>query len=169
MENQHVMIGFVSSAELILLGALFLPGAISAIPAYIILSRVPPRFRRLHPRQALYLLIPLLWLVANFLVHPKVARSVGDFARDRGQTDFGDGGASLARLFSICVLAGLLRYVGLLFLVVGYVLLAVLYTRLFSMCARLSQSALPGADSFADPAKPVGGSSLKEDDLRRPS
>lgn len=154
----------LSWGELIVLGALFLPGAVSAIPAYAVLNRTPQEFRRLRPKQALLLLIPVLWLITNFLVHPKVARSVGDYARERGIANFGDGGASLARMFSICVLAwvlfGPLRYVGLLFLVVALVLLAVLYARLFSISKQLSLLAQPGASPNGGPTQPLGNSGV---------
>jgi hypothetical protein len=163
MHPHHIMFGFLSSPEFMLLGALFLPGVVFAVPAHAVLSRTPPEFRRLRPQQAWLLMIPLLWLITNFLVHPKVAPSVADYARQRGKDQFGEGAATLARMFSICVVAaiifGPLRVLGFGFLALGLVLLVVFYARLFSMTNKLAQ---PGAPPNGGPATPGDNSRVTE-------
>lgn len=138
------MLSFLSVPELVLLAAVTFPGVVLALLANRILEATPVEFRALPPQRAWILAIPVLWLLTNLLVHPKVSRSVAAQARAQGRSEFGECSAALARIFSLCLIAGVLlgpmRILGFSLLVLGFVQAAVFYARLVGISRQLSQT-----------------------------
>ena len=125
---------------LMIVGMLFVFSAIPAILAYIVLSRIPPQFRKQQPGMAFLLLIPFFSLIWNFFVHPKIAESLKACFDAQGPHAHGDCGGSLALGFCICSVCSLIPFVGFLAGIAGLVLLILFYVKVFELSAKIPKT-----------------------------
>ncbi len=116
---------------LTIVGSLLILGAIPAVLAFIVLSRVPAQFRRQEPALAFLLLIPIFSLVWMFFVHPKVAASLKAYYDAQGPHPHGDCGGTLALAMCICSLCVIIPFAGL----AALVLLIIFYVKAFQLSA----------------------------------
>jgi hypothetical protein len=115
--------------------------AIPAVLAYMVLSRIPPQFRKQEPGMAFLLLIPIFSVAWNFFVHPKVAESLKAYFDAQGPHANGDCGGSLALWLCICGACTLVPVVGLFAGIAGLVLMIMFYVKAFELSARISKMA----------------------------
>jgi hypothetical protein len=123
-----------------ILGGLFLFAAVPAVLAFVVLSRIPPQFRRQDPGLAFLLFIPFFSLVWNFFVHPKVAESLKAYHDAQGPHAHGDCGGSLALAACICAACSLIPFAGYITGVAALVLIILFYVKAFDLSARIPKT-----------------------------
>jgi hypothetical protein len=130
--------------ELILITAIFggllVFAAIPAVLGYLVLSRIPPQYRKQEPGMAFLLLIPIFSIVWNFFVHPKVAESLKAYYDAQGPHTNGDCGASLALWLCICGACTFVPVLGLFAGVAGLVFMILFYVKAFDLSARIPKT-----------------------------
>jgi len=124
-----------------ILSTLLVFAAVPAILAYLVLSRIPPQFRKQDPGMSFLLLIPLFSVVWNFFVHPKVAESMKAYFDAQGPHTYGDCGGSLALWLCICGACSFVPLLGLFAGIAGLVLMIVFYVKAFELSARIPKNA----------------------------
>ncbi len=103
-----VVLGFVCVGLLIGLGIAalicwYLSGILKAIPA---------EHRKQEPAMVWLLMIPLVNIVWNFFVYPKISESFQSYFNAQGRTDVGDCGKSLSMTFCILACTSVIPYLG---------------------------------------------------------
>jgi hypothetical protein len=126
---------------IVILGVLFVFTAIPAVLAYLVLSRIPPQFRKQEPGMAFLLLIPFFAVVWNFFVHPKIAESLKAYFDSQGTHPNGDCGGSLALWLCICGAASFVPFLGFVAAIAALVFLILFYVKAFELSARIPKTA----------------------------
>jgi hypothetical protein len=124
-----------------IVGVLTVFAAIPAVLAYVVLSRIPPPFRKQEPGMAFLLLIPFFSLIWNFFVHPKVAESIKGYFDTQGTHSNGDCGGLLALWLCICCVCSLVPVIGFIAGVAGVILMIIFYVKAFELTARIPKTA----------------------------
>ena len=140
------MLGF-GLPELILiaaiLGALLVFAAIPAVLAYLVLSRIPPPFRKQEPGMVFLLLIPFFSVIWNFFVYPRIAESLKGYYDAQGPHPHGDCGGSFALWLCICGVGAFVPLVNIAAGVGGLVLMILFFVKVFELSGRIPPPAQP--------------------------
>ncbi|PTY07132.1 hypothetical protein DB347_07415 [Opitutaceae bacterium EW11] len=115
-------------------------GAIPAILAAVVLSRIPRPHRKQEPGLAFLLLIPFFSLIWAFFVHPRVAESLRSYYASSGDQSVGDCGAGLALWLCICPILAFIPLLGLFAGIAGLVLMIVFYIKAFELSGRIPKA-----------------------------
>ncbi|MCZ7646775.1 MAG: hypothetical protein M5U26_16055 [Planctomycetota bacterium] len=100
---------------------------------YLCLEAVPKEDREPDSWQAFLLLIPLVGLVWNFIVYPKLAQSYQRVFARFERLEFGDCGHGIGMGYAICMVLGILPLVGLLPMLVAMVLQLMYLLRVWNL------------------------------------
>lgn len=80
--------------------------AIGAFIAYVIsnvIKRIPEQYRQdVQPGQAYFILIPLFNIVWNFMLYPRISKSLKAYFDANGRNDVGDCGEQVGLWYAIC-------------------------------------------------------------------
>ena len=125
---------------LTILGVVLLLGAVPAILAFVVLSRIPPQFRKQEPGLAFLLLIPLFSLIWTFFVHPKVAESLKAYYDAQGPHAYGDCGGTIALWLCICSVCTIVPVLGSCLGLAALILLIVFYVQAFQLSAGIRKT-----------------------------
>jgi len=125
---------------LTILGVVLLLGAVPAILAFVVLSRIPPQFRKQEPGLAFLLLIPLFSLIWTFFVHPKVAESLKAYYDAQGPHAHGDCGGTIALWLCICSVCTIVPVLGSCLGLAALILLIVFYVQAFQLSAGIRKT-----------------------------
>ena len=96
-------------------GAMIVVLAIQALVCWYlsgILKSIPEQHRKQQPGMVWLLMIPILPIVWNFFVYPKICESFKSYFDSVGRTDQGDCGRSLGLTFCILVCCSIIPYLG---------------------------------------------------------
>lgn len=121
---------------------LFLIEVIITFLAYRLLSAIPPEYRKQDPGMVWLLLNPVLSLVWNFFVWPRISQSHAACFQAQGRADVGDAGGPLALAFSICMAIAFVPYVGWYCLSFAAIVVLIVYlVKMFGLKAQITTPA----------------------------
>lgn len=102
---------------------------------YNVYSSVPAQFQQIPPAQVWLLLIPIVNLIMNFIIYPKISESYKLYAQSKGMDDGSDYGLSMARNYAIAMVIGIFCGIASL---VGLVLFIMWLVKMYDYKKRLA-------------------------------
>lgn len=116
--------------------------AINILICFLIYSgqkRVPEEHRELEPVLVWLLLIPCFHFIWNFVVFPKVSRSMKSYFDSEEDYSVGDCGAQMGLFYAISVVATLIPYLNCIALLAGIVFLIIYVIKITELKSRLPE------------------------------
>jgi hypothetical protein len=102
---------------------------------YNVYSSVPAQFQQIPPAQVWLLIIPLVNIIMNFIVYPKISESYKLYAQSKGLDDGTDYGLSLGKNYAIAMVIGIFCGLGTL---VGLILFIMWLVKMYDYKKRLA-------------------------------
>lgn len=113
--SSAVPAGMETTVLLIILVAVVIGVAIAVLLVWLLYDackRIPAQYRELEPWQVWLLLIPVWSLIWNFVVYPRLSRSMQAALAAQGTPAADDCGAQLGLYYAICCVVALVPIVG---------------------------------------------------------
>jgi hypothetical protein len=107
------------------------------------LKAIPEEHRKQQPGMVWLLMIPLVGIVWNFFVYPKISESYKSYFDSIGRTDMGDCGRGLGLTFSILVCTTIIPYLGSCTGLVAFILWIIILVKFSSLKGQVLASTGP--------------------------